>query len=1682
MAADSPYPGLRSFEQSESHLFFGRERALSDMIEKLRHRRFLAVTGPSGCGKSSLIKAGLLEELDSGFLSAESPWRTIIFRPGNRPLGAMANALTEAFGATQERPELLEARLWNDEDALAGWLNFISAPRETLFIVVDQFEEVFRFEDTEPSEDRVRRSQREEVEEFVDVLLRATRSETRQIFVIITMRIDFLGDCATVPGLIEAINDSHFLTPRMTRLQCAEAIREPARVFEGEVDDALVTEMLNDLSLADGDTGSAEWTNPDLLPLLQNVLARMWRQAKGKQGVRLTKTHYDNVGRLGGALNTALDSIYGELSASDQKVAERLFKLLVQPESTHRQRDVRRPSSVADLVEGANADIASVKRVIDAFRAEGRNFLMPPPNVPLASGQIVDISHESLIRQWERLQGWVRDEHRSADLYRQLENHAENAASQTDLLNDKQIAVFEPWWEETQPTSTWAARYGADHEEAFAFYRRSIAKRDERRDQERRALEQEILKKRRWQTLWRQFWPFIAGGAVATTILLGVIAYNIDQQNKVSQSIAAADRATQLVLDGLPLDALETIRGVLPRSLGGEKYFWPYVPRAEAALYLTLDALRSKWVLPGHRGAINGVDVAEDARLMATASADGFARLWNLRTSERIGAWVHPSPAEVVDVAVSQIPIRDSRHWLVSVDSVGVARVWAVSNPTPLAVMNSSWARVATFSADGARIYVLRDDGAVDVYRTEDIGVEGRSPAPSATLTFRQLGARLQIGDTSSRAWRVAAAPDVRSDGRPSEMLLVSARTGTIAMRVLTDEIGMVPGSELSLRGGAGPADISPDGNSAAIVDQDGVQLWDLRNETGRYISSQTQVSALAFTPDSSRVLIASDRGLHSVALQGGESNAIGTPANIANLRSLAATAAGPSGSPLGWNVVIGEESGAVGVYSPEETSQVVASFADREITATALSQDGAFAAIAVTNSSEGDAIQVINTQTGEVVRRLRGHAGGWRISQFSRDGRRVFSVAPDNTVVVSRADTGNRITSFAVSGTVLGIAEGAANDLLVAFKPRDMEAPEVRLAQFTIGGSLPVAEAIFEGDFRGLWTSPSGEYFLVAVDALHVSAFGSSQGVRRFPNGQFQISEPLLTNPFSGNGRWGLALSAGSARTPVAVDLPRGEPVAIPGGAALTLFASPNDQYIAVANLAQVRVFEPDRTSQSLTQVFERQLGEEQIDGQFASDSRRFVTVGQRGSFTMFNLARGTAEPERAAITERLLTQDFLFTDSLSHGAFIDNQRLQVFERQRGRLVTEIDGVCQGTVTNFRRTSRLEAIVVYCRDSDPRVLQTWDLRSRTLIATTPWASETPGSGAIATNGDMLVGSTALVMRREGNTLTPRFDLPLDAPRNGVVTQLALSANGDTVASYGSDQYLRVWNDAGVEVDAISVGATQIRHFGFAGDRIVMATGDGAIRVWTIANGRLAEIGRARHSNLHVASIANDGSSIATGSTTGEVCVWQLTDLRSPTAENQSECESPVALANRQPVQVIGFSANGDVVAVGQTGGMIRVPAGGGTSRSSQAGAEDNVVMGGAVNGSTGRVLLARLDGSVLATPDTGQETSLLSPVARLPDPRFVAGGRMVLAPMADGTVHLLETDGGGLVAVLGRRGPTPIVVHEASGENVILVYGNEVLIERVTGIPLNGQVGQRFLVGSSLAEELSRYLNSGAR
>jgi len=398
---ESPFPGLRSFETEEAMLFFGREAQTAELLRRLSESRFLAITGASGCGKSSLVYAGLLPALHCGYLvNATTRWRVATFRPGNEPIDALATALAKDGALASLDVETLRALLGKASGGLVEAVRLAGlAPGESLLVVADQFEELFRFAIENPGGANERSL-------FVSLLLHAVESHA-PIYIVLTMRSEYQGACARFPGLPEALNRGQYLVSRMTREQCRQALVRPLELVGAGITPRLVNQMLNDAG-----------NDPDELPVLQHAMLRTYRhwKATGGQGdIDLAAYEAKEVGGVAGALAVHGEGILARF-ANDRQLAEKIFRCLTKPEG-------RRPKKLGSIYEIVDATGEKAKRrvheIIEAFARHEDSLLMLSSRA-LMPDTVVDITHESLIRQWPTLKGWVQEEAKSAEWYGDL--------------------------------------------------------------------------------------------------------------------------------------------------------------------------------------------------------------------------------------------------------------------------------------------------------------------------------------------------------------------------------------------------------------------------------------------------------------------------------------------------------------------------------------------------------------------------------------------------------------------------------------------------------------------------------------------------------------------------------------------------------------------------------------------------------------------------------------------------------------------------------------------------------------------------------------------------------------------------------------------------------------------------------------------------------------------------------------------------------------------------------------------------------------------------------------------------------------------------------------------------------------------------------------------------------------
>lgn len=507
MKRKSPYPGLRPFAEEEAIFFRGREDHVYQIIKSLEEKRFVMITGASGDGKSSIVYAGLVPKAKAGFFKSRfNNWKVCDFRPEKSPFENMCKQVSESlkldfdyvkkelsFGFSSLIKLYKESELFFEEND-ADFQGLSAEERvlkkrsgANLLLIVDQFEEFFT-----NSENLVNGNPNDKSHLVANLLsntIRLAKELDLPIYVVFTMRSDYIGNCASLRGIPELIGYSQYFIPRLNREEIADVIRDPADLNGDAIQNRLVDHLIN--STTEGS---------DQLPIIQHCMNRIWRTADGNdldlyhlamcQGLKVTdlpKEQQDipelkaisdqkSEKTLNNVINAHATDLF-DLSiknylkkypeSKEEEVKENLVFLMKSMAKMDNGKGVRYKCVFGELVSNLKypMNLEQVNSLVFLFRKEGNDLLAPYSNqIPiLAESDPIEISHESLIRNWVPLKDWAvhdtQDYQTFQDLRAQSDKWEENDRSKYYLLGIGPLDYFEKWFERTDPTVFWIMKY-----------------------------------------------------------------------------------------------------------------------------------------------------------------------------------------------------------------------------------------------------------------------------------------------------------------------------------------------------------------------------------------------------------------------------------------------------------------------------------------------------------------------------------------------------------------------------------------------------------------------------------------------------------------------------------------------------------------------------------------------------------------------------------------------------------------------------------------------------------------------------------------------------------------------------------------------------------------------------------------------------------------------------------------------------------------------------------------------------------------------------------------------------------------------------------------------------------------------------------------------------------------------
>ncbi len=993
----NPFPGLAPFDEAEAARFFGRDKEIEEILDRLASRRLLAVIGVSGSGKSSLVRAGIKPVLRIGAAtSLPGRWQIHTITPGNAPIQALRKTLqaSPAWPATSfDLVEHARQKLRTSEN---------------LLLIVDQFEELFSFRAGTLNKDAGNRAAL-----FVSLILNAVDQREVPIYILLTMRTDFLGECAQFRELPEALNDCYYLVPSMTRMQQQDAIERPLEEQGVTISPSLLQRLLNE---------SAE--DPDDLPVLQHLLRRLWENWKTRGAVGpITSEDYDAVGGWANAINQEADGVLGRFPDERANI-RRVFQWITDPGTG--EKPVRRARSLSECAEVSGFGQPRLKEVVRAFQERG---LLKPSDGTDES--LVDLPHESVMWQWTRLKSWIVQETERAAQLRFLLQSARQRVPLVGLALDSALKLRSRW----QSHRTTALRYlNAAELEAVDSW---IAHSDR------------VEKARRRRRVWTM------AGVGLLVVMFAALAIWISIRERALRNAAEARELTAWAAVSLADDPQRSL--ILGLYAWGKQH--AMVPGLAEFLHDALMRSPIRVTLRGHQDSIWSVAWSPDGKKLATSSKDSTTKVWNASTGREL-LTLHSQQGPIESVAWSPDGSR-----LATASEDHTTKIWDAATGRELVTLNGHQGQVMSvaWSPDGSRLATASRDNTAKLWDAatgrELLTLSGHE-GPVLSVSWSPDGSRLATasGDNTAKVWQVESGREIlslRGHHARVESVAWSANGGQLATaswdhtaktwdastgrelltllghqdqvlsvawspdgtRVATASVDRtakvweaISGRELqTMRGHQGPVwsvAWSPDSTKLATAGEDRrAKVWEVGE--GRELLTlhghQNEVLSVAWSPDATKLVTSSGDRTAKVwdAATGRE---------LVTLRSHESPVMAAAWSPDGSKVATASWDGTAKVWEAATGRELLTLRGHQGyVMSVAWSPDGTKLATA---SWDGTA-KVWDAATGNEMKTLRGHQGYVMSIAWSPDGSKLATTSRDRTAKVWEVATGRELLSL---------------------------------------------------------------------------------------------------------------------------------------------------------------------------------------------------------------------------------------------------------------------------------------------------------------------------------------------------------------------------------------------------------------------------------------------------------------------------------------------------------------------------------------------------------------------------------------------------------------------------------------------------------------------------------------------
>jgi WD40 repeat protein len=1018
-----PYQGLLPFTKEQAHFFFGREKVVQLLMEKLENYNFVPIIGASGSGKSSVVRAGLIPELEKNGWQILDP-----ITPDVEPLSELRRAFKKYF----PQPKELHEYIRNHPQGLHEIILRLPA-NENFLLVIDQFEEVFTL-----------CSQESERNRFIELLTSCPSWESnssQRLAIVTTMRADFLESCLHSESLTQLIQEQKVLMPPLVGANLEKAIALPAQLQGYRFEEGLLGEIIQDVGKEEG-----------CLPLLQFALTELWEK-RDKHKIQLTLEKYQEMGGVIGALNRHAESIYQSLNNQQQELLKRIFLKLVR--TNHEDKDIRQrqPQNRLHWIKYPNNEQETVNDVLEKL-IQGR----------LVIGNVwLDLAHEALMEGWERFVEWRKEGRELRRLIDRIEDALrewQKEHKDENLMMGGLLAQVREQWQQLEPNLDDLAR---------DFYQRSDAHEKDQIATLERALNQSKLREKATTVL--NLLPFqpleslmLAIQSIGENlekipdVVLAPVQHSLhNAMEKIKVSISSeqgrftvnsiaisSDRKIIVAGNGDGVIRLYDLKfqqiGEAFHKYHGSVYSVAISPDGKTIASGSNDGKVRLWDITGkliaqpfvaHENYVAVVIFSPDGKTIISGGDDNTLRLWNLDSIPATQKIFRGHKDTILSIAISP----DGKR-IVSGSRDRTIRLWDTEGNqicdafrgheafVRSVAVSSDGQKIASSSADGTvRLWDFQGKQIVQSFTGHEGYVNAVSFSPDA-MTIASVG-----NDGTLRLWDLSGNQICKplhehkssvislTYSKNGQQIVTSGSGGTIRLWDLAGSSLSQPFkiNDTSIKLDSKSPDaknivrsvaISPDGKQIASGSADGtIRLWDIEGNAigSEFLGHEDSVWSLKFSDDGQMIVSGSDDG--TIRLWDLAGNGIAHPLITQDAFNFEVFI-----SPCGQQIISGSRDGKINVWDIRGNliSQTPLG-EDGYITAVAISPDGQQIA---TGNRDGS-IQLWDILGNSLSKASQGHTGYITTIAFSYDGKQITTGSVDNTVLLWNIDCNPIVKPF---------------------------------------------------------------------------------------------------------------------------------------------------------------------------------------------------------------------------------------------------------------------------------------------------------------------------------------------------------------------------------------------------------------------------------------------------------------------------------------------------------------------------------------------------------------------------------------------------------------------------------------------------------------------------------------------